>query len=112
MQKTPPDVQRILVDAVQHHQAGRLDEAIELYRQALVLGLEYVGVHNNLGTALFEQDKLDQSEASYRLALTFGPGDAESHNNLGTVFYQQGKLDAAVARYHEPRGQCPDISGI
>jgi tetratricopeptide (TPR) repeat protein/2-polyprenyl-3-methyl-5-hydroxy-6-metoxy-1,4-benzoquinol methylase len=108
MQKTPPDVQRILVDAVQHHQAGRLDEAIALYRQALVLSPEYVGAHNNLGTALFEQEKLDEAEASYRLALTFGPGDAESHNNLGTVFYQQGKLDAAVARYHEALALRPD----
>jgi len=108
MQRVTPDVQSILADAVRYHQAGRLDEAIARYRQALVVNPEYVGVHNNLGTALFEQGKLEEAEASYCLALTFEPGDVEAHNNLGTVFHQQGKLDEAVASYREALALRPD----
>jgi tetratricopeptide (TPR) repeat protein/2-polyprenyl-3-methyl-5-hydroxy-6-metoxy-1,4-benzoquinol methylase len=108
MRRATPEIQSILGDAVRYHQAGRLDEAIARYRQALVLDPEYVGVHNNLGSALFEQGKLEEAEASYRRALKFGPGDAEAHSNLGTVFYQQGKLGQAVASYGEALALQPD----
>jgi tetratricopeptide (TPR) repeat protein/SAM-dependent methyltransferase len=103
-----PDVQAILVDAVQHHQAGRLDEAIAAYRQALVLDPACVGALNNLGTALCDQGKLEEAEASYRLALNFAPGDAEAHNNLGTVLYQREELDQAVASYRQALALRPD----
>ena len=108
MQNTTSNVQSVILDAVRHHQAGRLDEAIVRYRQALVLDPECAGIHNNLGTALCEQGKLEEAEASYRLALDLGPDDAEAHNNLGTLLYQQGRPDEAAASYREALGLRPD----
>ena len=108
MQRTTPDVQSILADAVRYHQAGRLDEAIQGYRQALRLNPENAGIHNNLGTALCDQGKLDEAEASYRLALACAPDDVEAHNNLGTVLQQQGNQDKAVTSYRTALGLKPD----
>ena len=108
MQGTTPDVQRILAQAVQDHQAGRLDQAIAHYCRALLLDPQCVGALNNLGTALCDLGRLDEAEASYRRALDLAPDDAEAHNNLGTVLYQQGKSNEAMTSYHAALARQPD----
>jgi tetratricopeptide (TPR) repeat protein/SAM-dependent methyltransferase len=93
------DVRSLFAQAVGHHQAGRLDDAIALYRQAIALKPDLAAAHNNLGSALSEQGKFEEAEAGYRRALALQPGQAEAHNNLGTVLYEREALDDAVACY-------------
>lgn len=95
------DVRSIFAQAVGNHQAGRLDEAIAYYYQALILNPGLTAAHNNLGNALCEQGKFEQAEASYRQALALQPGQAEAHNNLGTVLFERDQLDEAVACYRQ-----------
>ena len=89
----------MFAQAVGHHQAGGLDEAVACYRQLLLLKPDFAPAHNNLGNALCEQGKLEEAEASYRQALALQPDLASAHNNLGTVLFEQGKLDGAVRCY-------------
>ncbi|MGZ5920903.1 MAG: tetratricopeptide repeat protein, partial [Rhizomicrobium sp.] len=55
----------MFVQAVGHHQAGRLDEAVACYRQVLTVNPDLASAHTNLGTALCEQGKLEEAETSY-----------------------------------------------
>ena len=102
------DVRSLYAQAVGHHQAGRLDEAVAAYRQLLALKPELAAAHYNLGNALWGQGRPEEAEASYRRALVLEPGLASAHNNLGLVLYEQGKLDDAVACYRKALALEPD----
>ncbi len=96
-----PDVRSIFSQAVVHHQAGRLDEAIVCYRQALAFRPDLAPAHNNLANALCELGRLEEAETSYRHALALQPDRAELHSNLGTVLFEREKLDDAVICYRD-----------
>jgi tetratricopeptide (TPR) repeat protein len=75
---------------------GKLDEAIALYRAALVRDPNDALTYSNLGTALKAKGQLDEAIAQYRRALDLAPNDADSHYNLANALMAQGKLvDAA-----------------
>ena len=95
------DISTLLNTAISHHQAGRLDAAIEGYRQALLQDPGHIAALANLGSALCEQGKPGEAEACLRHAVTLAPGNAELHNNLGTALYDQGKLEAALVSFRQ-----------
>ncbi len=105
-----PDVRSIYAQAVGHHQAGRLDEAVACYRQLLALEPGLAGAHYNLGNVLFEQGRLEEAEASYRRALALQLNVASAHNNLGIVLYERDKLDEAVTCYRMALALEPDYA--
>lgn len=109
-QGASPDARGLFVQAVTFHQAGRLNEAVACYRQAIALKPDLAGAHSNLGTALCELGMLEEAESSYRKALAIQPDQAEAHNNLGTVLFERGKLDEAVSRYHNALALRPDYA--
>lgn len=104
------DVRAKFAQAVRHHQAGRLDEAIACYLQVLALKPDLASAHNNLGSALCEQGKLEEAEAAYRQAAALQPNLASAHNNLGTLFFERGKFDEAAACYREALAREPDYA--
>ena len=107
-QGVSPDARVLFAQAVGFHQAGRLNEAITCYRQAVALKPDLAGAHSNLGTALCELGMLEEAESSYRRALALQPMQAEAHNNLGTVMFERGKLDEAVTSYRKALALKPD----
>jgi len=109
-QGVPPDVRSLFAQAVGHHQAGRLDEAIVCYRQALGLKPDLAAAHNNLGSALCERGKLEEAEASYRQALALQPNFADAHNNLGTLLFERDLLDDAVRCFRTALALEPDYA--
>src|SRR5437764_251642 len=111
-----PTIAEALNQALQHHQAGALQQAEQLYRQVLQaqgrleaaalcycqaprLKPGYAEAHNNLGYALQKQGKLEEALPCYHRALDIKPDFPEAHNNLGNAFLEQGKLEEAAACY-------------
>ena len=80
-----PDVQRIFADAVRHHMAGRLEDAVARYHRVLFLRPDFAEVHNNLGVALAAQGKVDDAMARYKCAISLKPDCVDAHNNLGVA---------------------------
>ena len=106
----PPDARGLFAQAVGHHQAGRVNEAVACYRQVLALKPDLAGAHSNLGTALCELGMLEEAESSYRKALVFQPEQAEAHNNLGTLLFEREKPDEAVSCYRKALALKPDYA--
>src|ERR1700722_2117604 len=77
------DVQGIFADAVRHHRAGRLEDAVAGYKRVLFLKPGYAEVHNNLGVALAAQGRIEEAVARYKCALSLHPDSAEANNTLG-----------------------------
>ncbi|MCL1470794.1 FkbM family methyltransferase [Argonema antarcticum] len=90
-----------LAIALKHHQAGRLIEAEEIYREILQVKPDRADIHNNLGVVLQAQRKLEDAIASYQQAVTLNPSNAEAYNNLGYAFEEQGKVEEAIASYQQ-----------
>ena len=57
------------------HAQGRINEAIQCYRQALYLNSNYATAYDNLGAALFEQRQYDDACQCFQNALELNPED-------------------------------------
>ncbi len=80
---------------------GKLDQAIDAYRQALKARPDDHEVHNELGIVLARLRRFAEAEASYRAALRLRPDSADAHNNLGNALSRMDKLTEAEASYRE-----------
>jgi tetratricopeptide (TPR) repeat protein len=80
---------------------GKIEEAIEHYRQALHINPEAADAHNRLGVALESQGRLDEAIDHYHQALNSRPEFAEAEVNLGIALRNQGKLEAAIAYFRQ-----------
>lgn len=90
-----------LAIALQHHQAGRLPEAEEIYRQVLQQQLNQVDALQLLGVIVHHSGKLEEAIAYYRQALAQNPALSQVHSNLGIALKQQGLLEEAVQHYQQ-----------
>jgi tetratricopeptide (TPR) repeat protein len=80
---------------------GRIEEAIEHYRQELQINPDAADAHNRLGVALESRGLLDEAIDHYRQALKARPGLTEAEINLGIALRSQGKLDEAIAYFRQ-----------
>ncbi len=95
--------------AVQHHRAGRLSEAQQLYRGILQVLPDHPVVNNSLGIALKGQGKADEAAAVFQRLVAVAPDYAPGHSNLGNILFEQGKLKEAEASYRKALAIRPDM---
>lgn len=79
------------------YEAGRLDEAVIRYEQAVALQPDYVPAYNNLGVTLRAQGKVDAAIAAYERGLAVDAGYADLHYNLANALIEQNRPDEAAA---------------
>jgi protein O-GlcNAc transferase len=101
-------VSELWAAGVQHHQAGRLDEAEACYRRVLAAQPDNAEAYSNLGAALKGQRKLDAAVAAYRQAIGIKPHYFRAYFNLGNALKEQRKLEEAIAAYRRAIGLKPD----
>ena len=76
--------------------AGRQDEAIQKFTEALALSASCYDCHNNIGYAYLQKKEYDKAEAAYLKGNEIKPNSA-SFNGLASVYTAQKKLDQAAA---------------
>src|SRR5690242_1924647 len=76
-------VSEAMAVAIERHQTGRLDDAIELYRQILALDAANIVAFSNLGAALQQQGRLEEAADCYHRALALDSNLVEALGNLG-----------------------------
>ena len=80
---------------------GKFDEAIALYRAALVRDPNDALTYSNLGTALKAKGQLAEAILQYRRALDLAPNDADNHYNLANALMAQGKFVDAAGQFQQ-----------
>jgi tetratricopeptide (TPR) repeat protein len=75
--------------------AGRMDEAVGHFQQALKLSPDHLIALNNLGSAYRQQKRWDDARKTYDRALAVNPNDAEANYGLGMVFAQNEETGRA-----------------
>src|SRR5205085_4541464 len=80
--------------------AGRTDDAIAAYRQAVDGAADAVLARNNLGNALLRNGEVAEAVEQYRAALAIDERFALAHNNLGNALVAMpNQLDDAIRHY-------------
>ena len=100
-----------LARAAELHQAGRLEEAMAVYREILASDPAHPQANNNLGNALCDLGRTTEAVDYYRRALAAKPDFAGVHNNLGAALWEGGALEEAVASFRRALALKPDFAG-
>lgn len=83
--------QELFPQAMALHRAGRLDQAIAIYRRALEQAPGFVGGWCNLGIALKQAGHMSEALAAYREATRLGPETPDAHFNLALALNDIGQ---------------------
>ena len=104
---TPEDLHAA---AIQHHRAGRLDEAVKLYRQAIEKGPANRQAYQGLAGALFDLGDYDTATQTLREALTLSPDNAALLDDLGSALLAKGRIEEAIQAYENALAVEPDFA--
>ncbi len=88
-----------LSEALQHHEAGRLDKAQALYRGILAQDPDHADSLHLLGLITAEQGNPAAGAALIQRAMALAPGRAPYHNNLAFSYRLLGRGEDAVREY-------------
>lgn len=83
--------------AIAAHRAGRPDEALALYDQAIARGARRSGAYTNIGVILRQRRQFAAAAAAHRKALELAPDDPGILGNLGNALKDDGRFDEAIA---------------
>lgn len=89
---------------------GRLQAAIELYRQALAITPDFSDAINNLGIALAQLGRASEAVEMFGRAIAVRPSYAEAHNNLGIALAQLRRFEDARGSFETALALKPDYA--
>lgn len=89
---------------------GDNEAAIEQYQSALQSGASTTRLHNNLGNALFREQRYNAAEQSYLRALDLDPEYLFALNNLTIARYMAGETEEAMGLVLEAQKTFPNVS--
>ncbi|NVO12856.1 MAG: tetratricopeptide repeat protein [Rhodoplanes sp.] len=89
---------------------GRLEEAVQRYREALAVAPRSAIAHNNLANVLTLLGRIDEAAGHLRQALAASPTAVEVHNNLGNALKRLGDTTGAIAHYRAAIAAKPDYA--
>jgi protein O-GlcNAc transferase len=102
------DVDRLVDAGFAHHEAGRLDQAEALYREALEEDPKHAEALHLLGLVAFQQEKFQSAIELIERALPELDDLPEAHLNLGNALRETGRLAEAVDCYRRAIALDPD----
>jgi len=92
-------IDRLLERATGLHGAGRLKQAVSLYRRVVAAAPEHPHARHFLGLALHQLGRTEEGLPHLEAAATAMPGDAMFHYNLAEAYRVLGRLSDAEAAY-------------
>ncbi len=88
--------------------AGRLDEAIKEYEEALELNPYSVSCLFNLGLAYLKAGRNAEAIYTYERAIDLAPEDAELYKLLGIAFIKNGEREKAINAWEKSLALNPE----
>ena len=94
-------IQETLKSALEHHQAGRLQEAEALYRQILQVQPNHPDTLHLLGVLAHQVGKHQVAVDYITRAIALNPAAAEYHSSVGEAYRALARLNEAEASYKQ-----------
>ena len=106
------NAQEQLAIAMQHHQAGRLQVAEQIYREILAAQPNEAEPHHLLGLIAFQLGKHEIAVEYIGRAIGVNGQAAVYHHNLGEAFLAMRRIPEAAACYRRALELKPDFAGL
>jgi predicted O-linked N-acetylglucosamine transferase (SPINDLY family) len=103
-------ISEALAIAIQHHQAGRLQAAEQIYRQILAAAPDQPDTIHLLGVMSHEAGRHDAAIGQISRAIALKEGEPIFHNNLGEAYRAVRKIPEAIACYRRALELKPDYA--
>lgn len=108
VKKNPRDVPALNSLGIIYARAGKLDEAINLWKLAMSVDPTYVHLYNNLGSALKQQKRYDQARLIFRTGLVYS-NSYWIYYNLGLLEREDGNTAKAAEAFQQCLAQSPEF---
>lgn len=92
-------IAQLIQTGVQHHQAGRLQQAESLYQQALQLAPNNPDALHLSGLVAYQSGRLEDAVTLIGKAVSLMPSSSIMYFNLASALKAQGRPDAAIENY-------------
>jgi protein O-GlcNAc transferase len=89
------------LQAQQHHQAGRLPQAADLYRQLLADNPNHTDAHHLLGLIYSQLGAAELAITHLQQAVAFNGAEPTYRNNLGEALRRAGRLQEAITAFQQ-----------
>lgn len=86
-------------NALDHHRAGRIEDAQRIYQQILSLNSKHADSLHLLGMVAYSRGNLEDAVNLIEQAIAINRREAMYHSNLGNIRKDQGKLDEAIRSF-------------
>jgi len=98
----------LLSTGIQLHQAGQVQAAYAIYRQALHTDPQNAAALSLLGAACINLKKWDEAATHLQEAIRLEPNHLSAHDNLGVLLAKQGKMAEAVESFRRAAAISPN----
>jgi tetratricopeptide (TPR) repeat protein/DNA-binding winged helix-turn-helix (wHTH) protein len=109
-------VSRYPLEVEAYHRLGRLlggenrlDEAIEILKQGLVIDPEAKDLYNGLGGAYSDLGRHDEAIAMFQHYVKLAPEEPNAHDSLGLGYQWAGRYEEAIQEYERALAFKPDF---
>ncbi|GKS58261.1 hypothetical protein YTPLAS18_17880 [Nitrospira sp.] len=86
---------------LEHHKAGRNQQAIQAYSEAIKQDGSLVEAHLNLGAIFYEQGEYEKAEREFSWVVRKDPSRAVAHENYAKTLEQLGKDNEALREWQD-----------
>ncbi|MBZ5553317.1 MAG: tetratricopeptide repeat protein [Acidobacteriia bacterium] len=90
-----------LVKGYEAQKAGKYEEAVSAYREAIRLKPDFAVEWYNLGVSYFNLGQYEKAISALQEAIRLRPGDADAWYNLGTTYGRLRQYDKAIDALQE-----------
>jgi Flp pilus assembly protein TadD len=90
-QKSDSRARRYYQKGVSYHRQGKLDDAIDSYREALIFDPDHLPTHINLSTACLQTGRFKEAEQELVYLYALRPRDSKILFNFGLLLYRIGE---------------------
>ena len=112
LQNSQFDISRFFEQAIQHHQAGQLEQAKKKYQEILDTNPQHADSSHLLGLVEYQYGNYVKAIQHIQQAVLISPKQPVFLNNLGNVLKEMGELDRSVQAYQQALEVAPDDAEI
>jgi protein O-GlcNAc transferase len=105
-----PNLANTFALALQHHQAGRLAQAAQLYQEIIARDPEHADALRLLGVIAYQHGRHELAADLLGQAIGVNPRLAEYHNDRGLALHALGRLEQAIAAFQAALKLKPELA--